>query len=74
MDDKRKEEDFVPDEIGPPEKLSADEEKLLDKLGLFGAARRQFLGQSIAGGLGFDHRQTRSYCNERPRCFRSRAH
>jgi xanthine dehydrogenase YagT iron-sulfur-binding subunit len=31
---------------------SADEEKLLDELGLYGEARRQFLGRSVAGGLG----------------------
>lgn len=36
---------------GSPE-VSADEEKLLDELGIVGAARRRFLGQSIAGGLG----------------------
>ena len=29
-----------------------DEEKLLDELGIHGAARREFLGKSIAGGLG----------------------
>lgn len=34
------------------QEINADEEKLLEELGLFGAARRQFLGQSIAGGLG----------------------
>jgi xanthine dehydrogenase YagT iron-sulfur-binding subunit len=34
------------------QELSADEEKLLDELGLFGESRRQFLGQGIAGGLG----------------------
>jgi xanthine dehydrogenase YagT iron-sulfur-binding subunit len=32
--------------------LSADEEKLLDELGLYGESRRQFLGHSIGGGLG----------------------
>ena len=32
--------------------ISSDEEKLLDELGLFGEARRKFLGQSVAGGLG----------------------
>jgi xanthine dehydrogenase YagT iron-sulfur-binding subunit len=32
--------------------LSADEEKLLDDLGIFGATRRQFLGQSAAAVLG----------------------
>jgi xanthine dehydrogenase YagT iron-sulfur-binding subunit len=34
------------------QKISADEEKLLDELGLFGDARRKFLGQSVSGGLG----------------------
>ena len=34
------------------EAISEDEEKLLDELGLHGAARRRFLGHSIAGGLG----------------------
>ena len=29
-----------------------DEEKLLDELGIHGAARREFLGKGIAGGLG----------------------
>ena len=32
--------------------LSADEEKLLDELGVFGATRREFLGQSMAALLG----------------------
>jgi xanthine dehydrogenase YagT iron-sulfur-binding subunit len=32
--------------------ISADEENLLDQLGLFGTARRQFLGQGIASALG----------------------
>jgi xanthine dehydrogenase YagT iron-sulfur-binding subunit len=32
--------------------LSADEERLLDELGIRGAARRRFLGQLGAGGLG----------------------
>lgn len=31
---------------------SEDEEKLLDELGIHGAARRKFLGQGLAGGLG----------------------
>src|SRR5215213_2729275 len=43
MNDKRLGEDF---------EINADEEKLLDQLGLVGEARRKFLGQSIAGGLG----------------------
>jgi xanthine dehydrogenase YagT iron-sulfur-binding subunit len=32
--------------------ISADEERLCDELGLFGEARRQFLGQTAVGGLG----------------------
>lgn len=32
--------------------FSVDEEKLLDELGIRGTARREFLGKSIAGGLG----------------------
>ncbi len=34
------------------QELSADEEKLLDELGLFGESRRQFLGQGVSGALG----------------------
>ena len=33
-------------------RLSEDEEKLLDELGLKGAARRKFLGQGVTAGLG----------------------
>jgi xanthine dehydrogenase YagT iron-sulfur-binding subunit len=51
MNDKRLEEDFSLNENDSQE-ISADEEKLLDELGLFGEARRKFLGQSIGGGLG----------------------
>jgi xanthine dehydrogenase YagT iron-sulfur-binding subunit len=51
MNDKREREDFNLTENDSPE-VSADEEQLLDELGLFGPARRRFLGQSIAGGLG----------------------
>ncbi|HEX4440119.1 MAG TPA: 2Fe-2S iron-sulfur cluster-binding protein [Thermoanaerobaculia bacterium] len=32
--------------------LTEDEERLLDELGVVGAARRRFLGYSVAGGLG----------------------
>jgi xanthine dehydrogenase YagT iron-sulfur-binding subunit len=51
MDDKRLGEDF---EINADDssEISADEEKLLDQLGLFGESRRQFLGRGITGGLG----------------------
>ncbi len=51
MDDARVEEEFSLNGDDSQE-LSADEEKLLDELGLFGESRRQFLGQGIAGGLG----------------------
>lgn len=50
MDDKHEQIDLGINENDSP--ISADEEKLLDGLGLFGDARRKFLGQSIAGGLG----------------------
>jgi xanthine dehydrogenase YagT iron-sulfur-binding subunit len=52
MDDKQLGEDFRLDENDSQEEISADEEKLLDDLGLFGESRRTFLGQSIASGLG----------------------
>jgi xanthine dehydrogenase YagT iron-sulfur-binding subunit len=51
MKDIQEKEDFHLTDSDSQE-ISADEEKLLDELGLFGAARRQFLGHSIAGGLG----------------------
>ncbi len=50
MDDHQEPKDFSLTESDS--RISADEEKLLDELGLFGAAHRQFLGRSIAGGLG----------------------
>ncbi len=50
MDDYQESEDFNLTESDS--QISADEEKLLDELGLFGASRRRFLGQSFAGGLG----------------------
>jgi xanthine dehydrogenase YagT iron-sulfur-binding subunit len=34
------------------QKMSADEEKLLDELGIFGESRRKFLGQVSSAGLG----------------------
>jgi xanthine dehydrogenase YagT iron-sulfur-binding subunit len=51
MDEKRLREDL---DIGERDlqEISADEEKLLDQIGLFGSARRQFLGQSFGGGIG----------------------
>jgi len=39
-----------PDDLNPV--LTEDEERLLDELGIVGAARRRFLGCGIAGGLG----------------------
>jgi xanthine dehydrogenase YagT iron-sulfur-binding subunit len=51
MDDKQLEQSLELNENDSPE-ISSDEEKLLGELGLFGEARRQFLGQSVAGGLG----------------------
>ena len=50
MDDKQEQIDLEINENDSP--MSADEEKLLDGLGLFGDARRKFLGHTIAGGLG----------------------
>ena len=50
MDDKQEQIDPATNATDSP--ISADEEKLLDELGLFGDARRKFLGQTIAGGLG----------------------
>jgi xanthine dehydrogenase YagT iron-sulfur-binding subunit len=50
MDEKQGPEDFNLTESNS--KPSADEEQLLDELGLFGASRRRFLEQSIAGGPG----------------------
>jgi xanthine dehydrogenase YagT iron-sulfur-binding subunit len=52
MDDKRLGEDLEIGETDDSQEISSDEEKLLDQLGLFGEARRKFLGQSIGGGLG----------------------
>ncbi len=52
MDDKQFEESLRLNENDSPEEISSDEEKLLDELGLFGEARRQFLGRGVAGGLG----------------------
>ena len=34
------------------QKITEDEEKLLDELGIFGESRRKFLGQASAAGLG----------------------
>ena len=50
MDDNKELEDLSLSECDS--QISADEEKLLDELGLYGESRRQFLGQGIAGGLG----------------------
>ncbi len=40
------------DEMFQADELTADEEKLLDELGLYGESRRKFLGQVGAAGLG----------------------
>lgn len=40
------------DEMFLTEELTADEEKLLDELGIFGESRRKFLGQVGAAGFG----------------------
>ena len=37
---------------GTDQKITEDEEKLLDELGIFGESRRKFLGQASAAGLG----------------------
>lgn len=50
MDNNRDEK--VLSSIKSETEISADEQKLLDDLGLFGEARRNFLGQSITAGLG----------------------
>jgi xanthine dehydrogenase YagT iron-sulfur-binding subunit len=52
MDDYSCEFEFPEAQSAADPKLSADEEKLLDELGLFGAARREFLGQTMIAGLG----------------------
>src|SRR5215203_7514228 len=49
MDDEKDPYDFNYTNDWEP---SEDEEKLLDELGIHGSARREFLGKSIAGGLG----------------------
>ena len=50
MDDNQERKDFSSAESDS--QLSADEETLLDQLGIVGAARRKFLGQSMAALLG----------------------
>ena len=50
MDDNQERKDFSSTESD--EQLSADEETLLDQLGIVGAARRKFFGQSMAALLG----------------------
>jgi xanthine dehydrogenase YagT iron-sulfur-binding subunit len=50
MDDNQERKDFSSTESDS--QLSADEETLLDQLGITGAARRKFLGQSMAALLG----------------------
>ena len=50
MDESLERKDLDIDDTDP--QLSADEEQLLDELGLQGTARRRFLGQGITAGLG----------------------
>ena len=50
MDDNQERKDFSSTESHS--QLSADEETLLDQLGIVGAARRKFFGQSMAALLG----------------------
>ena len=50
MDDDQERPDFALTEVDA--QLSADEEKLLDELGVLGATRREFLGQCMAAVLG----------------------
>ncbi len=50
MDDDEERQDFAL--IESDAQLSADEEKLLDELGIFGATRREFLGQCMAAVVG----------------------
>ena len=50
MDDNQERKDFSSSESDL--QLSVDEETLLDQLGISGAARRKFLGQSMAALLG----------------------
>ena len=50
MDENQEREDF--DLTESDAQLSADEERLLNELGLYGVTRREFLGQSMAAALG----------------------
>lgn len=50
MDNKQDWEDMILPETDL--EITPDEEKLLDELGLEGAARRRFLGQGLSAGLG----------------------
>ncbi len=50
MDDNQQRKDFSSSQSDL--QISADEETLLDQLGISGAARRKFLGQSMAALLG----------------------
>jgi xanthine dehydrogenase YagT iron-sulfur-binding subunit len=54
MSDKLKNDETETNLVDDPinEKMTADEERLLDDLGVFGDARRKFLGQAAAMGLG----------------------
>jgi hypothetical protein len=50
MDDDQERQDFAL--IASDAQLSADEEKLLDELGIHGTTRREFLGQCMAAVVG----------------------
>lgn len=52
MDDKLIQIELGLDSDVAPDGISADEEKLLDQLGIFGESRRRFLGKSLMAGLG----------------------
>jgi len=49
MDDRDPKQDGL---LEDRSEIAEDEERLLDELGIFGAARRRFLGYGISGGLG----------------------
>ncbi|MGH9819660.1 MAG: hypothetical protein ACRD43_05775, partial [Pyrinomonadaceae bacterium] len=42
----------TPSAVEPESRMTADEERLLDELGIFGESRRRFLGQASAVGIG----------------------
>lgn len=50
--DMEKDNSRVDENQNAADQMTVDEEHLLDELGLFGDARRQFLGQFLAAGIG----------------------